>query len=108
MASSALLFWIALLLLWYTYLGYPALLWAWATLRPWPIRPQGTASAEPLVSVLVVAHNEADRIEERLRNLLSLDYPQARLEIVLASDGSTDDTVARARAYEFKGVKVVA
>src|SRR5207249_2121482 len=55
-----------------------------------------------------VAYNEAERIEERLRNLLSLDYPQERLEIVLASDGSTDDTVARAKAYEDAGVKVFA
>jgi len=108
MNSSALLFWIALLLLGYTYLGYPALLWAWDALRPRPIRPQGIAPAEPPVSVLVVGHNEAERIEERLRNLLSLDYPQARLEIVLASDGSTDDTVERARAYEPAGVKVFA
>ena len=52
--------------------------------------------SEPLVTVIVVAHNEAQRIERRIENLLSLDYPREKLEIVIASDGSTDETVSRA------------
>ena len=54
-----------------------------------------------------MAYNEAGRIAGRLENLLALDYPWDRVEIVLASDGSTDDTVARARAYERAGVAVI-
>jgi cellulose synthase/poly-beta-1,6-N-acetylglucosamine synthase-like glycosyltransferase len=58
------------------------------------------------VSIIVVAHNEVDRIVSRIENLLALDYPRDRLEIVIGSDGSSDDTVARARRYEALGITV--
>src|SRR5207237_1314155 len=48
------------------------------------------------------------RIDARLENLLGLDYPRRRTEFILASDGSTDDTVARARKYQRAGVRVFA
>src|SRR3989475_9148219 len=105
MDSAALLFWVSLLILGYTYLGYPAILRAWAMLRS---RPPRLRNGEPSVSVVVVAYNEAERIGARLENLLSLDYPGNRLEIILASDGSTDGTVEKARAYEREGVTVIA
>jgi len=60
------------------------------------------------LSVVVVAHNEAKRIEKRLENLLALDYPRDRLEILLASDGSTDGTLEIARAHEPLSVTVIA
>jgi len=63
---------------------------------------------DPRVSIVVVAHNEASSIEARLENLLALDYPAHRLEIIVGSDGSTDDTVKRARKYEPFGVRVLA
>jgi cellulose synthase/poly-beta-1,6-N-acetylglucosamine synthase-like glycosyltransferase len=53
-----------------------------------------------------VAHDEEHRIGSRLDNLLSLEYPRDKLEVVLASDGSTDGTVERARQYEAAGVQV--
>ncbi len=96
------LFWIALLLLVYLYVGYPILAWIRAML--WP-RTHHRAPAEPAVTVIVVAHDEGDRIGSRLENLLALDYPRERLEILLASDGSTDGTVERARQYEEAGVR---
>jgi cellulose synthase/poly-beta-1,6-N-acetylglucosamine synthase-like glycosyltransferase len=74
-----------------------------ALLRP---LPHTKMPGEPPVTVVVVAYNEAHRIAGRLDNLLALDYPQDKLEIVLASDGSTDDTVERARRYEEAGVVV--
>ncbi len=98
------LFWISAILLGYAHLGYPLLIRAWAALRP---RPMARGDRQPAVSVVVVAHNEAARIEGRIANLLALDYARERLEIVIASDGSTDDTVARARALEGPGVRVV-
>jgi cellulose synthase/poly-beta-1,6-N-acetylglucosamine synthase-like glycosyltransferase len=61
---------------------------------------------EPTVTIVVVAHNEGRRIDARLTNLLEIDYPRDRVEIILASDGSTDDTVERARAFESAGVTV--
>src|SRR5437870_2457331 len=105
MSLESALFWASVFLLGYTYLGYPGLIWTWAALRS---RPVHLWRKEPTVSLVVVAYNEAERIEARLENLLALDYPRDRLEIVLGSDGSTDDTAERARAYEHAGVAVVA
>jgi len=55
---------------------------------------------------VVVAHNEADRIGARIENLLAQDYPAECLEIVIGSDGSTDATVQRARAFASSNVVV--
>jgi len=105
MTIAAVLFWTCGLVLAYTYLGYPLLAWARAALRS---RPPRAGGIEPSVTVLLAAHNEADRIDGRLENLLALDYPRDRLEIVLGSDGSTDSTAEQARAWEPHGVSVVA
>jgi cellulose synthase/poly-beta-1,6-N-acetylglucosamine synthase-like glycosyltransferase len=99
-----LVFWCAIGALFYTYLGYPALIWLRALLRPHPPRALG---GEPMVTVVVVAHDEGPRIEARILNLLSLDYPRERIEIVIASDGSHDDTARRARRFEKAGVRVI-
>jgi poly-beta-1,6-N-acetyl-D-glucosamine synthase len=101
---SEVVFWLALFALAYVYAGYPIIAALRSTLRP---KPRRSAPIEPSVSILVVAHNEAERIGARIENLLTLDDPRDRLEIVIASDGSTDDTVARARAYEDADVRVV-
>ena len=98
-------FWISVVLLAYTYVGYPALAWARATLRP---RPPRTDGIEPDVTVVLAVHNESDRIIGRIENLLAIDYPRDRLEILVGSDGSTDGTVERARAFKHDGVSVVA
>lgn len=102
--SAVIVFWCAVALLAYTHAGYPLLLWAWARLRERPSRAQ---PIEPEVSVLVVAYNEAARIEGRIDNLLAQDYPRDRLEIILASDGSTDDTPALAQRYGGPGFRFV-
>jgi cellulose synthase/poly-beta-1,6-N-acetylglucosamine synthase-like glycosyltransferase len=59
------------------------------------------------LSVVIVAFNEAEGIRRRLENLLALDYTPERVEIVLASDGSTDGTMNLARSYEGVGVTVI-
>ncbi len=100
---GAWVFWVAFVLLGYVYLGYPLLASLRAATRP---RPHGKAPIEPMVSVIVAAHNEGDCIAARIRNLLALDYPPDRLEIIVGSDGSTDDTVIRARRYADGHVKV--
>jgi len=60
----------------------------------------------PSVAVIVAAHDEETVIAGRIENLLALDYPREKLEIIVGSDGSTDDTVVRAHAYEGSGVTV--
>jgi cellulose synthase/poly-beta-1,6-N-acetylglucosamine synthase-like glycosyltransferase len=99
-----LIFWLSLALLAYAHIGYPALIAARARLAPRPHRRGG----EPTVSIVIVAHNEGARIGARIDNLRALDYPSDRLEIVVASDGSSDGTAERARAWEPDGVTVVA
>jgi len=99
-----LIFWLSLALLAYAHVGYPALIAARARLAPRPHRRGG----EPTVSTVIVAYNEAARIGARIENLRALDYPSDRLEIVVASDGSSDGTAERARAWEPDGVTVVA
>jgi cellulose synthase/poly-beta-1,6-N-acetylglucosamine synthase-like glycosyltransferase len=97
--------WVALLLLLYSYLGYPVLIGAWALLRP---RPAMRSAFLPRVTIVVVAHNEADRIEARIDNLRGLDYPRGSLEILIVSDGSTDGTVQRALDRKPAGMQVIA
>ncbi|HEX2097271.1 MAG TPA: glycosyltransferase family 2 protein [Solirubrobacterales bacterium] len=98
MTVVEVVFWLALGLLAYTHLGYPLLLRVLVALR----RPAGIAGAGaehlPAVSLVVAAYDEEGSIEAKVRNALALDYPRDRLEVIVASDGSTDGTAERARA----------
>jgi glycosyltransferase involved in cell wall biosynthesis len=83
------LFWGSAAGLAWTHAGYPAAAAIGARLRPRPVR---RAELEPTVTVIVAAHDEEDVIERRLENLLALDYPAGKLQIVVASDASEDRT----------------
>lgn len=85
------IFWLCLLLPVYAYLGYPLLL---TLLSPLFEARRLTVPLPMNVSIVIAAHNEARHIEHKLRTLLAQDYEPASLQIILASDGSTDDTVA--------------
>src|SRR5476651_598168 len=86
----AVVFWATALALGYTYMGYPALLafLAWRRPRPALVKDGRT----PAVTVLLVAHNEEDRLAAKLANCLSLRYPREQLDVLVVSDGSTDAT----------------
>ena len=90
------LFWTSVFLVVYPYFVYPALL---ALLRRVAPRPPRKAAIEPTVSLLVAAFNEEDVIAAKIENSFALDYPAERLEIVIASDGSSDTTNAIAARY---------
>lgn len=79
----------ALALIVWVYVGYPLVLAAAATLRPRPVR---RAAVEPSVSLIICAFNEARNIRRKLEEVLALDYPGDRLEVLIVSDGSTDGT----------------
>jgi cellulose synthase/poly-beta-1,6-N-acetylglucosamine synthase-like glycosyltransferase len=83
------LFWGSAGALVWTHAGYPALAWLVSRLSSHPVRKGG---ALPTVTFVVAAHNEEAVIERRIENLLLLDYPPEQLEIVVASDASTDAT----------------
>jgi cellulose synthase/poly-beta-1,6-N-acetylglucosamine synthase-like glycosyltransferase len=89
MAALKVVFWSSLGGLAWTHLGYPAALTALARAHRRPVRK---ADETPTVSVIVAAHDEESVIERRVANLLELDYPPDRVEIVVASDASTDRT----------------
>ena len=107
-----LLFWISVAAMVHAYITYPILILRMARGcaesigPPLPILP----SAHPKVTVLIAAYNAEKYIRDRIENLLASDYPMERLAIVIASDGSTDGTVASARevhannlaVYDFK------
>jgi cellulose synthase/poly-beta-1,6-N-acetylglucosamine synthase-like glycosyltransferase len=93
-----LLFWVSALTIVYVYAGYPLLLTIWARLRPRrlaaePVPAISTAEC-PTISIVIAARNEAARLPARIGNLLSLAYPAGRRQIIVVSDGSTDDTLA--------------
>jgi biofilm PGA synthesis N-glycosyltransferase PgaC len=92
-------FWFATALVGYSYLGYPAWLWLRSQWSPRPVRRSsgkgsGKNSVTPAVSAVMVVRNEEAEIARKLENLMSLDYPQGQLEIVVVSDGSSDRTPA--------------
>lgn len=73
----------------WVYVGYPIVLAAAAVLRRRPVR---RAAIEPTVSLIVCAYDEAKTIRRKLEEIRALDYPADRLEVIVASDGSTDGT----------------
>jgi cellulose synthase/poly-beta-1,6-N-acetylglucosamine synthase-like glycosyltransferase len=93
---ATLLFWVSAGFTVYVYLGYPLLLWVLqAIFRSSPDKQP----VEPTVSVLVAAYNEAAVIADKVRNSLTIDYPSGKLEVVIASDGSTDATADIVRSF---------
>jgi cellulose synthase/poly-beta-1,6-N-acetylglucosamine synthase-like glycosyltransferase len=101
---SLMLFWGAAALIVYTYVLFPALVFLRGLLFR---RPYKTAEITPYVSMIIAAHNEAASIGAKLDNILSLDYPHDRLEVVVASDGSNDGTDTIVRGYAARGVKLL-
>ena len=89
----------------YSYAGYPLLVWVLA--RWFGQAPQRRAIS-PRVSLVIPAYNEVRHLTAKLENALALDYPANRLEIVVASDGSTDGTNAIADSFRRHGVRVLA
>lgn len=84
------IFWSVAAIVAYVYLGYPLLLSAirWLRGRQYPRH----ASEQPRVTLMISAYNEQDVIGPKLRNCLELDYPRDRLEVLVISDASDDDT----------------
>lgn len=111
---AAILFWLSTGLLVYTHLGYPLALELLVQLkglsaggddsedsagRRSPESETGPAArARPTVSLIIPAYDEQEVIESKIANALALDYPREHLQIIVASDGSTDATADRARA----------
>jgi Glycosyltransferase like family 2 len=99
MTAVAVVFWVVVGLLVYAQVGYPLLLELLGRLRRGPSLASTVADgSEPSVTLVVAAHREAEIIEAKVANARALDWPADRLEVIVACDGSPDDTPARARA----------
>src|SRR5215212_4280942 len=102
---STAIFWIAALLIAFTFAFFPLIV----LFRGWLLRrPYKTGNHTPKVSMAIPAYNEADSIGNKLDNIISLEYPADRREIVIASDVSTDDTNTIVSKYADFGVKLLA
>ena len=97
-----LLFWAAIGLLIYIYLGYPLLVFLIGAIRRRTVRKE---VQYPSVSIVIAAYNEEAHIRQTIENKLSLEYPRERLDIVVVSDGSTDGTDALAGSFRAQGVR---
>jgi cellulose synthase/poly-beta-1,6-N-acetylglucosamine synthase-like glycosyltransferase len=98
-------FWATIALIAYTYAGYPLLMLIYSFVN----RPTAkTGDPSNSVSLIIAAHNEEESIAAKLDNVLCLNYPADQLEILIASDGSTDRTNQIVQSYQARGVRLLA
>lgn len=100
---SETIFWICVIALFYTYIGYPLFVYAVSRLLPKSINRDDFA---PFVTVLITAYNEEKAIRSKLENTLQIDYPKEKLEILVASDCSNDGTDTIVKEFAEKNVKL--
>jgi cellulose synthase/poly-beta-1,6-N-acetylglucosamine synthase-like glycosyltransferase len=99
--------WISLAVIAYGYVVYPALIWVLS--RVFGRTEKFTCQISwPTLSIVIVACDEQDVIAARIENALQTDYPRDLLEIVIASDGSSDATEAIVKRFSPDGVKLFA
>ncbi len=101
--TAQIVFFISLTALVYTYLGYPLLVYVVSLIRPMKVQ---RAPLEPNVTIIITAYNEEKDIGGKLENTLQIDYPPKKLEILVASDGSTDKTDEIVKEFGKKGIKL--
>lgn len=99
------LFWAAVAVILYTYVFFPILVFVRGRLVRKPFK---TAEITPPMTMVIAAYNEEASIAAKLDNLLSLDYPSDKLEVIVASDGSSDRTNEIVRAYAGRNVTLLA
>lgn len=101
-----LLFYLFAVLCAYSYFIYPVML-KLLPVRKFSLTDSTQSTDLPKLSLIVTVHNEAGRIQEKLENTLQIDYPVDKLEVIIASDFSTDETDEIVESYAGKGVRLV-
>lgn len=96
--------WLSLTLTVYAYAGYPMILAMLALRGTKPIRK---AEITPSVTFVITAYNEENRIDDKLRNTIEIDYPKECFEVLVASDCSTDKTDEIVASYQEQGIKLI-
>lgn len=94
MTTAAILFWVFLFVVFYTYLGYGMLLWTLVRIREAlrPARPLPEPDGLPEVTLMIAAYNEQEIVAAKTANCRALEYPAGKLRLVWVTDGSTDRT----------------
>lgn len=101
---AELVFWLSISLIVFSYIGYAILI----LVVSWVVRnPVGRSPIEPKVTYLITAYNEERTIATKLEQTLTLDYPREKLEIIVASDGSTDRTDDIVRTFADRSVQLL-
>lgn len=111
----SIVLWTSFASVFYSYVGFPLLMFfaskavdLWTRAKRQSTKSVESAESElPSVTVLIAAHNAGRQIQDRIENLLACDYPAELLQILVASDGSTDETVNLVRALELPNVNVL-
>jgi cellulose synthase/poly-beta-1,6-N-acetylglucosamine synthase-like glycosyltransferase len=98
---AELIFWLIIFLIFYTYIGYSLLILLISLFFNKPVKKK---EIYPSVTFLITAYNEAGSIADKIENALQLDYPKEKLEVIVASDGSTDATDSIVMKYQKQGV----
>jgi len=98
-----IIFWAGVAALAYTYVGYPLLLLVLSRIRGHKVL---TASCTPSITIIITAYNEERDLAAKLNNTLELDYPKDKLEIIVASDCSSDATDRIATSFADRGVRL--
>ena len=101
---AEVMFWGSLVFIFYAYAGY---LLALVVLSLFRNRTVLVGDIQPTVSFVITAYNEEARIKDKIENTLKQQYPQGRLEIVVASDCSSDSTDEIVRSYASSGVRLI-
>jgi cellulose synthase/poly-beta-1,6-N-acetylglucosamine synthase-like glycosyltransferase len=104
MVLVVILFWSCCLLLTYVYVLYPALVTAFAARYGKPVR---RGDVLPSVTIIVTVYNEEKCIRSKLDNLAELNYPRELVDVLVASDASSDSTEAIASSYDRLPVRVL-
>ena len=100
---AQIIFWLSVAVLFYVYAGYPLLVFLVSLIFPKKIK---RASIGWNVTILITAYNEEKAIREKLQNTLNIYYPRNKLEILVASDGSTDKTDEIVKEFAKNGVRL--
>lgn len=104
MTIAKIIFWTTAFIIFYTYAGYSLFIMLLSRLFNNTVK---SGNFEPRVTFLITAYNEEKNIADKLRDTLAQNYPKDKLEVVVASDGSTDRTDEIVRQFSSQGVRLI-
>lgn len=102
--DTVIFFWAPLFVVIYIYFAYPALLWVWGRKCK---KPNYDSDSLPTISIMISAYNEERYIRKKIDNALSIDYPKEAVQVIVISDGSSDQTLEIANSFSDERLKVI-